>query len=63
MKRKYKVVIVDKEKVRWVFEGKINGIQIYVKEGEARPKMLTLTEAREEFDQQKISEDVVIITE
>jgi isocitrate dehydrogenase len=59
----HKVTIVDKNNVRWVFEGRIDGIPIYVKEEEAFPKMMTWKEALNEYEQHNNDEELIKITE
>ena len=59
----HKVTIVDKDNVRWVFEGRIDGMPIYVKEDEAVPKMMTWKEALNEYEQDDDEEELIKITE
>lgn len=48
MDAKYMAVVVDRDGTNWVYEGHIDGHPLFVKEHEAKPKML-LTEL-EAFD-------------
>ena len=63
MLRKHIVTIVDRDNVRWVFEGRIGGIPIYVKEEEANPKMMSWEEAKIEYDKHNDPEEKIVISE
>jgi hypothetical protein len=61
--KNYKLIVVDCDNVRWSFEGRIEGIPIYVKEHEAFPKMMTLEEAQKESLAYENQEETILITE
>jgi len=60
---KHKVVIVDRDNVRWAYEGRMGDIPIYVKEDEAVPKMMSWKEAKEEYDKHNDPDELILITE
>lgn len=46
----YKMTVTDADGVVWVYEGRVDGNRVFVKEAEATPKMMTFGEALVEYE-------------
>lgn len=46
----YKMIVKDDDGVVWVYEGRVDGNRVFVKEAEAIPKMMTFGEALVEYE-------------
>lgn len=60
----WKMIVIDKDNVRWCYEKTIDNIDGFVKESKAIPKMMDFSEARDMYEKYEPEEgELVLITE